>query len=638
MEGTFTSVTDAIRALAKHLSTLYRPYAGAQFRVAAIPDGNGSRFLTGRAFFSSEELVARPAINYKGKALELLFAEYWCPNQDKALDFLSGLLSGRAEIGGHNIQSSFTRSDFDHRVYPAQPELWAGWDLRSAIDRDANWRDISLPQGTLTARDSRTYLGPNEAINDWVFGLRTQNSLASDVPYKDTMVTVLPDTRARVVSARWLPGKLKFKIEADIVRDDLAIQVLHVDSRDPFQKVAVNSYDFEVAVPKDARAVLICVMDRRSAETICQVELMSLRSAFGKAEATLGANQSVVSAVGGAVIDSLEMSVPEPSYDQTLDVASSDYDNAMMEIVGQGSKARNEAGLRVFLCYCSNDGSAVHDLYERLKADGFQPWLDKEDLHPGQNWREEIPKAVRSSQVVVVCLSKTFNKAGYRQKEVRLALDVADEQPEGTIFLIPLKLEECQVPSRLAELHWANLFEDDGYDRLRSALVVRASGLGIDIKTVRLRPSAGRTVVKGHAVDWVSGHVEQRSDLISKGFQGPRNQLPSTWEGVVAAIRNHVLRLTEAGYKLEIKGGPTIIQVCPEGEIGALVVLQLDQVMGRIEYNCPVAPHRAGVPRIGHFELSTGVILGQQRPGGPMVPFTAEEVSEFLLKPAILER
>ena len=40
-----------------------------------------------------------------------------------------------------------------------------------------------------------------------------------------------------------------------------------------------------------------------------------------------------------------------------------------------------------------------------------------------------------------------------------------DEKPEGTIFIIPLKLEECDVPGRLAKRHWVNYFENDGYQR-----------------------------------------------------------------------------------------------------------------------------------------------------------------------------
>ncbi len=51
-----------------------------------------------------------------------------------------------------------------------------------------------------------------------------------------------------------------------------------------------------------------------------------------------------------------------------------------------------------------------------------------------------------------------------------MALDIADEKPEGHIFVIPLKLEECEVPDRLQTFQWVDLFKERGYERLKSAL------------------------------------------------------------------------------------------------------------------------------------------------------------------------
>ena len=136
--------------------------------------------------------------------------------------------------------------------------------------------------------------------------------------------------------------------------------------------------------------------------------------------------------------------------------------------------------LKVFLCHASGDKPAVRDLYRRLRSDGIAPWLDEEDLLPGQDWQLEIPKAVRSSDAVIICLSsRAITKAGYVQKEIKYALDVADEQPEGAIFLIPLRLEECDVPERLRRWHWVNLFQEKGYERLLRALRARAESLGL---------------------------------------------------------------------------------------------------------------------------------------------------------------
>ncbi|MCD4766018.1 MAG: SUMF1/EgtB/PvdO family nonheme iron enzyme [Methanosarcinales archaeon] len=131
--------------------------------------------------------------------------------------------------------------------------------------------------------------------------------------------------------------------------------------------------------------------------------------------------------------------------------------------------------LRIFLCHSSGDKPEVRNLYQRLSSDGFDPWLDEEKLLPGQEWEVEIAKAVQTSDVVIVCLShKATNKAGYVHKEIKDALDEAEKQPEGTIYLIPLKLEECDVPERLQRWHWVNLFEEKGYERLMGSLSLRA--------------------------------------------------------------------------------------------------------------------------------------------------------------------
>src|SRR5687768_4164314 len=101
--------------------------------------------------------------------------------------------------------------------------------------------------------------------------------------------------------------------------------------------------------------------------------------------------------------------------------------------------------LRIFLAHSSADKKAVRELYRKLRDEGFQPWLDEEDLLPGVLWEREINKAVRDTDVILVCLSQASqNKRGYLHKEIRYALDAADEQPEGAVFLIPLRLDECE--------------------------------------------------------------------------------------------------------------------------------------------------------------------------------------------------
>src|SRR5688572_24578593 len=130
--------------------------------------------------------------------------------------------------------------------------------------------------------------------------------------------------------------------------------------------------------------------------------------------------------------------------------------------------------VHVFLCHATQDKAKVREIYYRLKAEGWiDPWLDEEKLLPGQDWDLEISNAVKQTDVVIVCLSNdSLNKKGYVQKEIRMALDTADKMLEGQVYIIPLRLEECIVPSRLSKWQWLNYFGDElsAYKILLSAL------------------------------------------------------------------------------------------------------------------------------------------------------------------------
>ncbi len=135
--------------------------------------------------------------------------------------------------------------------------------------------------------------------------------------------------------------------------------------------------------------------------------------------------------------------------------------------------------LRVFLCHASQDKPAVRELYKRLAAEKWiDPWLDEEEILPGQDWNHEIEKAIRSADAILICLSsKSVSKEGYVQKEIKRALDIAAEKPDGTIFIVPLRLEECEVPPRLSKWQWVDLFTPNAHEKLIKSLRLRAGAL-----------------------------------------------------------------------------------------------------------------------------------------------------------------
>jgi formylglycine-generating enzyme required for sulfatase activity len=136
-------------------------------------------------------------------------------------------------------------------------------------------------------------------------------------------------------------------------------------------------------------------------------------------------------------------------------------------------------GRRIFLAHAREDKGQVRELYADLKARGLDPWLDEIDMMPGQIWKQEIPKAIRQAGVLLACLSsRSVGKVGYVQNEFRLALSNFGERPAGSIFLIPVRLDDCDVPDlqipdrglSLRDIQWVDLWQEGGFDRLGRAI------------------------------------------------------------------------------------------------------------------------------------------------------------------------
>jgi len=134
--------------------------------------------------------------------------------------------------------------------------------------------------------------------------------------------------------------------------------------------------------------------------------------------------------------------------------------------------------LKVFLCHASQDKPSVRELAQRLSAEGWiDPWLDEKKLLPGQDWRLKIEEAVETSDIVVICLSSnSISKEGFIQKELRYAKEISLEKLEESIFLIPLRIDECDTPRGLRFYQWADYFgekKNETYNALLESLRLR---------------------------------------------------------------------------------------------------------------------------------------------------------------------
>jgi hypothetical protein len=124
----------------------------------------------------------------------------------------------------------------------------------------------------------------------------------------------------------------------------------------------------------------------------------------------------------------------------------------------------------IFISYTHADINLVRPVYIFLKELALEPWIDEIDLLPGLDFRREIEIRIRKSDYFLACFStNSVDHRGVVQKELKIALEVLDEFPEGQIFMIPARLDDCQVPFSFSSKNWIDLFKPGSKVKLLKA-------------------------------------------------------------------------------------------------------------------------------------------------------------------------
>ena len=85
--------------------------------------------------------------------------------------------------------------------------------------------------------------------------------------------------------------------------------------------------------------------------------------------------------------------------------------------------------------------------------------LIKNLCYQDKNGKLKFEKQIRKRDFVILLLSSnSVKKRGYFQKEYKLTLEELDTIPEGQIYAISLKLDECEIPHEFKKYHVTDLF------------------------------------------------------------------------------------------------------------------------------------------------------------------------------------
>ncbi len=121
----------------------------------------------------------------------------------------------------------------------------------------------------------------------------------------------------------------------------------------------------------------------------------------------------------------------------------------------------------IFMAYSHEDRESVKAVYHALKLGGYRPWMDEENLIPGQKLHEQLDNAILDSPVILLFISKPEDiHRGLFASEINKIINSIKELGVGKHrTIIPILLENIEPPI-LKTWRWIPLFLPDGIERL----------------------------------------------------------------------------------------------------------------------------------------------------------------------------
>jgi len=128
---------------------------------------------------------------------------------------------------------------------------------------------------------------------------------------------------------------------------------------------------------------------------------------------------------------------------------------------------------KIFFIYSQKDIEIVDEIYLRLREEGYLPWMSAREIKPGERWESRIIFEIMKSDLVLVFLSKNNEtKEGFFRDEIDLAIRRSKQvfENENRVFMIPIRLDESNVPNNLRTIQWIEYNTDDAWIKIRDAI------------------------------------------------------------------------------------------------------------------------------------------------------------------------
>lgn len=128
----------------------------------------------------------------------------------------------------------------------------------------------------------------------------------------------------------------------------------------------------------------------------------------------------------------------------------------------------------IFLGYPSEHRSEADEVFSFLCSLGHSVWRDTNALVGGEEWRRERELAQRKAMFIIhLCAEEMMSRPGDVNREIRLTLDLIQDQPLGAMLAVFVRLSDFRLPIELTRFQYIDKFRDDWRVRLEAAVAKR---------------------------------------------------------------------------------------------------------------------------------------------------------------------
>jgi TIR domain len=112
----------------------------------------------------------------------------------------------------------------------------------------------------------------------------------------------------------------------------------------------------------------------------------------------------------------------------------------------------------LFLCHASEDKSFVDELCSFLDSCAVPIWYDRREIRVGDSIVQRISDGIDEASHLIIVLSKASVVKPWVRKEFSSAL--ARQLQDSSVRVLPLLVEECEIPPLLADIRYADCRRD----------------------------------------------------------------------------------------------------------------------------------------------------------------------------------